>query len=81
MLAQAGQIDEAIDPPQQVILRHVALQAEAVEQRLLHHRPLTHHGSPPALRRRIESEASHRRKAEFFNTIGAKRTSAHPCSP
>jgi hypothetical protein len=25
MLAQAGKIDEAIDPPQQVVLRNVAL--------------------------------------------------------
>ncbi len=70
MLAQAGQIDETVDPPQQMIVRNVALQAEAVEQRLLHHRPLTHHGSPPALRTTSESEASHRRKREFFNTIG-----------
>jgi len=43
VLAQARQIHEPVDPPQQVIVRDVALQAEAVKQRLLHHRPLAHH--------------------------------------
>ena len=43
MLADAGQIDEAVDRSQQVIARHVFLDAEAVEQRFLHYRPLTHH--------------------------------------
>ena len=43
VLADAGQVDEAIDRAQQVIRRDVPLQAELVEQRLLHHRPLAHH--------------------------------------
>ena len=33
----------AVDRPQQVIRRYVVLDAEAVEQRFLHHRPLAHH--------------------------------------
>jgi hypothetical protein len=40
---QAGQIDEAVDLAQQVIVRDMLLEAEAVERRLLHHPPLTHH--------------------------------------
>ena len=43
MLAEPAQIDEPVDRPQQVIRRHVILDAEAVEQRLLHHRSLAHH--------------------------------------
>ena len=43
MLARSGQIDEPVDRAQQVIGRHVPLEAELVEQRLLRHRPLAHH--------------------------------------
>ena len=41
--ADAGQVDEPVDRAQQVIGRHVPFEAELVEQRLLHHRPLAHH--------------------------------------
>jgi hypothetical protein len=34
MLAQAGQIDEAVDGTQQMIGRYVLLKAEVVEERL-----------------------------------------------
>jgi hypothetical protein len=47
VLMDVDQIDEAIDRAQQVIGRHMALQAEAVEQRLLPDLPLAYHG--PAL--------------------------------
>jgi hypothetical protein len=43
MRADTGQVDEPINRTKQVISRHVALQAELVEQRLLHHRSLAHH--------------------------------------
>ena len=43
MRAQAGQVDEAIKRAQQVVARDMAFEAELVEQRLLHHRPLAHH--------------------------------------
>jgi hypothetical protein len=35
--------EEPINRTKQVISRHVALQAELVEKRLLHHRPFAHH--------------------------------------
>ena len=43
VLADDGEIDKPVDRAQQVIGRHVILDAEAIEQRLLHHRPLAHH--------------------------------------
>ena len=42
-------IGEAVDRAQEVIGWHMLLEAEAVEQSLLHHRPLAHHRSVPAL--------------------------------
>ena len=47
MRAHAGQVDEPVDRAQQVIGRHVPLEAELVEQRFLHHRPLAHHRQVP----------------------------------
>lgn len=43
LLAQVRQVDEAVDRAQQVVRRHVPLQVEAVEQRLLRHGSLAHH--------------------------------------
>jgi hypothetical protein len=43
MLAEVGEINEVVDSPQEMIIGNMALKAEAVEQRLLHHRPLAHH--------------------------------------
>ena len=74
MLADAGQINEPVDRAQQVISRHMILEAEAVKQRLLHHRSLAHHQLVSRFGRSIESEHHHNFKREFFNTIGAKRT-------
>lgn len=42
--ADVVQLDEAVDGVQQVIGRHVVLEAEAVEQRLLPNLPLADHG-------------------------------------
>jgi hypothetical protein len=41
-----------------VIARDMTLKAEAVEQRLLHHPPLAHHGVSPRFAVKIESAAS-----------------------
>jgi hypothetical protein len=38
-----GQVDETVDPAQHMTVGDVPLQAEAIEQRLLHHPPLAHH--------------------------------------
>ncbi|MGB3796517.1 MAG: hypothetical protein WA957_09480 [Alteraurantiacibacter sp.] len=43
MIAEAIQIDEPVDRPQQMIRRNMVLDAEAVKQRLLHHRSVAHH--------------------------------------
>ena len=47
MRPQLAQIHEAIDLAQQVMVRNMPLEAEAVEQPLLHHPPLAHHGVTP----------------------------------
>jgi hypothetical protein len=47
MRPQIGQIDETVDFAKQVTGRDVPLKAKAVEQRLLHHPPLTHHRLSP----------------------------------
>jgi hypothetical protein len=56
------QIDEAVDLAQEVIVRDMTLNAEAVEQRLLHHPPLAHHGVRPRFTVKSESAARRRRK-------------------
>jgi hypothetical protein len=45
-----------------VIVRNMPLKAEAVEQRLLHHLPLAHHGLSPRFAAKIESAASQQGK-------------------
>jgi len=56
VLADAGQIDEPVDRAQQVICRHVILDAEAVEQCLLHHFPLAHHQRFSACPRKLNQD-------------------------
>src|SRR3546814_20743103 len=68
MLANGADVDEPVDRAQQVIRRDMVLEAEAVEQRLLHHRPLTHHQPSPAAGT-TESDHQHDFNADFFNTI------------
>ncbi|MEN7538786.1 hypothetical protein [Aurantiacibacter flavus] len=72
MLTGTRQIDEPVDRAQQVIARHVVLDTEAVEQRLLHHRPLAYHQPDLRLPAKIESGLHTDRKREFFNGIRAR---------
>ncbi len=69
LLADARQVHEPVDRAQQVICRHMPLQAEAVEQRLLRYRPLAHHRPVSAHLAKIESDQQHYCKTAFFNTI------------
>jgi hypothetical protein len=52
------------------------IEAELVKERLLRNYPVTHHQLPPAPAKKPDSDESHRRKREFFNAIGRKRTRA-----
>jgi hypothetical protein len=55
-----------LDPAQHVTVGDVPLQAEAIEQRLLHHPPLAHHRPNPSCKEeRISAEPSN--QAEFIN--------------
>ncbi len=63
MIADVRQINETVDRAQQVARRDMILEAEAVKQRLLHHRPLTHHqpvspASPEALNQSVKTTSS-----------------------
>ena len=74
--ADVAKIDEPVDRPQQMIRRHVPFERELVEQRALRHLPRSHHRLRPPSLREDEISDQARRQAEFFNTIGAKRTYA-----
>jgi len=67
------QINEAVDLPQQVIPRYVSLDAEAEEQRLLHHRPLAHHRPNLLLPGEVNQDPRPASREGFFNTIRPKR--------
>ena len=69
MGADAVQINEPINRPQQVVLGDVILERELVEQCRLRFLPRSHHcQSLPT--GRIESATYHSIKREFFNEIG-----------
>jgi hypothetical protein len=71
-----GQIDKAVDRPQQVGGWNVPLKRELIEQRRLIDLPLTHHRfKSPAHTDGMNQRSRSASTAEFFNTIGAKRTS------
>jgi hypothetical protein len=53
-----------------VIRRHVALEVEAIEQRLLRHRSLAHHRLVSRIYESIESAPYEDFNPEFFNKIG-----------
>jgi hypothetical protein len=63
----------ALEKAKQVIRRHVPLEAELVKQRLLRHRPLTHHQPVSAFLADTESGRHNHFKTDFFNGIGRKR--------
>ena len=73
MRPQAGQVDEAVDRAQQVIGRNVALDAELVEQRLLHHRPLAHHRHAPPFTGGLNQDFKPPATPTFSTTIGRKQ--------
>ncbi len=68
MLADARQVHEAVNRTKHVVRRDVPLQVEAVEQRLLRHRPLAHHRLVSASLANIESDHQRYCKTAFFNT-------------
>ncbi|PAV72877.1 hypothetical protein WR25_24559 [Diploscapter pachys] len=70
LLANARQVDEPVDRAQQMIRRHVPLQAEAVKQRLLRHRPLAPHRPVSAYLAEIESDHQHHCKTAFSTQSG-----------
>jgi hypothetical protein len=62
---QPSQINEPIDLAKHVIVGDVALEAEAVKQRLLHHLRLAHH-RPNLLRPAEENQRLAPRSSEVF---------------
>jgi hypothetical protein len=70
MLADAGQIDQAVDGPEKMVRWHVPLRAEAVEQLLLHHPSVRPALTQSPLTKKIESVLQNSFNPDFFNTIG-----------
>ena len=65
MRSNLRKVDEPVDLAKQVIVRDMPLEAEAVEQRLLHHPPLTH-DRPNLLHPAEENQRRTPRSAEFM---------------
>src|SRR5205085_11713067 len=74
-LPQPVEFDEAIDRPQQVLLRHMPLERKLVKQSLLLDSPLPHHCTSPPPHNRSESAPSNACNTQFFNAIGQIRPS------
>jgi len=70
MLADAGQIHEPVNRPQQVIRGNMPLQTEAVEQRLLRHRPLAHHRPVSARSRKLNQDSGATSRPTFSTQSG-----------
>ena len=75
MRPQIRQVDETVDLAKHVIVGDMPLEAEAVEQRLLHHPPLAHH-RPNLLFQREQNQRQRQDQAEFFNAIRQLQPSA-----
>src|SRR5277367_5446465 len=69
MRPQIRQVDETVDLAKHVIVRDMPLEAEAVEQRLLHHPPLAHHHESPRFIEKL-NQSRVGNASEFFNKIG-----------
>ena len=67
--SQPGEVDEAVGRPEQVVSRHVAVERELVEERVLLDLPRTHHLLRPRLSAKENQRASPGATAEFFNEI------------
>ena len=69
MRSNLGKVDEPVDLAKQMIVRDMPLEAEPVEQRLLHHPPLAHHHENPKFIEKTKSEPESVTPSEFFNGI------------
>jgi hypothetical protein len=63
------EVHEAIDRPQQMLLRHMPFERKLIEQRVLLDLPLPHHRLPPSRRDLRKSTNYTMIASEFFNTI------------
>jgi len=72
---QPAQVEDAIDPAQQMIARNPLLKVELLEQAILPPEPLTQHRktSVPITSGPRNHDPVHLSK-EFFNSLGQKRT-------
>jgi hypothetical protein len=73
-----AQVENRVDPTQQVIARNPIIQTELVKQTILPSQPLTHHD--PNLQPIASGSGNHDRKpisTEFFNKLSHKKTLEH----
>jgi hypothetical protein len=66
VLAQPGAVDEAVDAPQEVIAGDVTLESKLIEQALLHHETLAHHGPILLLRMPLQGITIRRQSRGLF---------------
>lgn len=77
VLPDIRQIHEPVDRAQEMIRRYMSLRAEALEQRLLHHRSLAHRRPISACQQRV-NQAITATSRSFFNKIGPLVISGRP---
>src|SRR6185503_477051 len=80
MRPEVTEIDEPVDRAQQVVRRHVSLEAELVEQCALNDLPLAHHRCASSLDDAIESPAQQHDKLGIFQQNRPKSDIATPRS-
>jgi hypothetical protein len=74
-VSDLAQVQDPIDPPQEVIRRNVILKAEVVEKpTLIPLQPPHHLPALPRIRRKTESRLQTRSKTDFINGIDPKQT-------
>ena len=71
LTAQPAQVQNPIDTPQQMIVRHHIFEFEFVEKALLSANRLTHHRQPPSpLMSAIGNHPHPSRPKDFFDSLG-----------
>jgi len=73
MRADLREIDEPVDGSRPMIGRHVTLQAELVEQRILRHLPLAHHRAALPSRERLNQDFTTSATPTFSTTSVGSR--------
>src|ERR1700739_2822556 len=75
MTADAVQINETVDRPQNIVGGNMVLNPKVVKQTLLHHQPLAYHRSNPRLNLKAVNQLRAAAATTSFSTISSTRRS------